>query len=176
MFYRYLDRSKVYFEWGSGGSTYQASIRRNIQQIYSVESDLSWHTTLKAKIPRNANIEYLYADINTQPNTFGYPGGTCKVAQMREYSDKLLKRYAADLVLINGRFRVACCLKAFNEIGSECLVAFDDFLDRPQYHIVLDYYDMIESTSDNSMAILRKKPDIPLIESRVRMAYETSPD
>ena len=38
MFYKYLDKSIVYFEYGSGGSTYQASIRSNIQKIYSVEN------------------------------------------------------------------------------------------------------------------------------------------
>jgi hypothetical protein len=39
MFYKHLDNSKIYFEYGSGGSTYQASIRNNIIKIYSVESD-----------------------------------------------------------------------------------------------------------------------------------------
>lgn len=32
MFYKYLDN--IYFEYGSGGSTYQASIRKNIKTIY----------------------------------------------------------------------------------------------------------------------------------------------
>ena len=39
MFYRYLDNSTIYFEYGSGGSTYQASLRQNIKKIYTVESD-----------------------------------------------------------------------------------------------------------------------------------------
>jgi len=34
MFYKYLDNSKIYFEYGSGGSTYQASIRNNIIKIF----------------------------------------------------------------------------------------------------------------------------------------------
>ena len=34
MFYRYLKNTTVYFEYGSGGSTYQASIRKNIKTIY----------------------------------------------------------------------------------------------------------------------------------------------
>jgi len=36
MFYNILDSITVYFEFGSGGSTYQASIRNNIETIYSV--------------------------------------------------------------------------------------------------------------------------------------------
>jgi len=42
IFYKYLDNANVYFEYGSGGSTYQASIRKNIKTIYSVESDITW--------------------------------------------------------------------------------------------------------------------------------------
>lgn len=47
MFYKYLDNAIVYFEYGSGGSTYQASIRNNIKKIFSVESDISWQNKLK---------------------------------------------------------------------------------------------------------------------------------
>ena len=43
MFYNYLKKSSFYFEYGSGGSTYQASIRKNIKKIFSVESDTKWH-------------------------------------------------------------------------------------------------------------------------------------
>jgi len=40
MFYKYLDKANIYFEFGSGGSTYQSAQRSNIKTIYSVESDL----------------------------------------------------------------------------------------------------------------------------------------
>ena len=33
--YKYLDKATVYFEYGSGGSTYQASIRDNIKEYIS---------------------------------------------------------------------------------------------------------------------------------------------
>lgn len=32
LFYQYLDKCNVYFEYGSGGSTYQAAIRNNIKK------------------------------------------------------------------------------------------------------------------------------------------------
>ena len=59
MFYKYLNKSKIYFEYGSGGSTYQASIRNNITRIYSVESDKEWFNLLQNKIKSN-NITYFY--------------------------------------------------------------------------------------------------------------------
>ena len=52
---KYLDNINVYFEYGSGGSTYQASIRKNIKTIYSVESDITWHEKLK-EIIKHPNV------------------------------------------------------------------------------------------------------------------------
>ena len=59
MFYKYLDNANVYFEYGSGGSTYQASIRKNIKTIYSVESTIGWQKKLN-QIIKNTNINYIY--------------------------------------------------------------------------------------------------------------------
>lgn len=79
---------------------------------------------------------------------------------MKKYSDVPVP-FNTDLILIDGRFRVACCLKVFKQINKECFIAFDDFLDRKVYHIVLDYYDIIEKTENNSLVILRKKAGEP---------------
>ena len=158
MFYRYLAKSKSYFEFGSGGSTYQASIRKNIQRIISVESDFEWHAKLKS-IVKNPSVQFVYCDIKTIPNTWGHPGLGSTIDDWRKYSGAI-QEYGdkeVDLILIDGRFRIACCLKCFDVISNSCLIAFDDFLDRSQYHVVLNFYDIVEQTKDNRMAILRKK-------------------
>lgn len=53
MFYNYLKKSSFYFEYGSGGSTHQVSIRKNIKKIFSVERDTKWHNILKYKVKSN---------------------------------------------------------------------------------------------------------------------------
>lgn len=172
MFYKYLDKAKIYLEFGSGGSTYQASIRQNINTIYSIESDKEWHEKIKNTIPNNSNIIYLFRDINTIPNTWGNPGPDCKDEQKKAYSTFPHMKDKCDLILIDGRFRVACCLKSFERISYECLIVFDDFIKRNHYHIVLDYYDIIDKTSDNSMVILRKKRNIEKVPTHVIEQYE----
>ena len=52
MFLKYLSNTNVYFEFGSGGSTYQANISDNIKRIYSVESDKEWQNKLKKIIKK----------------------------------------------------------------------------------------------------------------------------
>tara|TARA_B100000035_G_scaffold307363_1_gene310518 strand:- start:126 stop:698 length:573 start_codon:yes stop_codon:yes gene_type:complete len=164
MFYRHLKNIDVYFEYGSGGSTYQASIRENIKTIYSVESDIQWQKKLK-QIIIQPNINYIYNEMDTQPNNWGHPGKNATNIQKTNYSNQIIKlskehQDSIDLVLIDGRFRVACCLKCYDVIKDNCLIIFDDFLDRKQYHIVLEYFDIIEKTQDNSMVILKKKKNV----------------
>ena len=180
MFYKYLDKINVYFEYGSGGSTYQASIRNNIIKIYSVESDKDWFNKLQENINNN-NITYIFNEMDTQPNTWGHPGPNSSIMQRINYSNHLKylnkkEQQSIDLVFIDGRFRVACCLKCFDIIKPECLIAFDDFINRPNYHIVLDYYDIIEKTIDNRMVILMKKSNVSCVPQELINKYELIQD
>ena len=180
MFYRYLDKATVYFEYGSGGSTYQANLRPNIQKIYSVESDKTWMNKLNSVIKNNTKITYIYNEMGTIPNTWGYPSKSCDKSNLINYSEYIRnlsveERSKIDLVMIDGRFRVACCLKCFNIITDSCYIAFDDFLIRKKYHIILVYYEIVEKTEDKRMVILRKKKNISIPDELIKK-YELISD
>jgi len=180
MFYEYLNNCKTYFEYGSGGSTYQASIRNNIIKIYSIESDKIWQNKLKELI-KSDKLTFFFNEMNTQPNTWGNPGPNSTRLQHINYSNFIRnltkeEQKNIDFILIDGRFRVACCLKCFSVINADCLIAFDDFLDRPKYHIVLYFYDIIKKTSDNRMVILKKKKNIHNIPEKLIQKYELIPE
>ncbi len=180
MFYRYLDKATVYFEYGSGGSTYQANLRPNIQKIYTVESDNTWINKLNSLIQDNSKITYIYNDMGTKPNTWGYPNKDCEKSKLANYSEHIRnlsieERSKIDLIMIDGRFRVACCLKCFDIINDEFYIVFDDFLIRKKYHIILDYYDIIENTKDNRMVVLRKKNNVSIPDDLIKK-YELIPD
>lgn len=103
--------------------------------------------------------------METKPNTLGSPGKNASNIQKINYSNQITKlskeeQDSIDLVLIDGRFRVGCCLKCYYIIRDDCLIAFDDFLNRRHYHIVLEYFDIIEKTQDNRMVILKKKKNV----------------
>jgi hypothetical protein len=180
MFYRYLDKATVYFEYGSGGSTYQVSLRPNIQKIYTVESDKTWMNKLNSIIKNNTKITYIYNEMGTKPHTWGYPSRRCLKSNLINYSEHIRnlgieERSKIDLVMIDGRFRVACCLKCFDIINDGCFIAFDDFLNRKKYHIVLNYYDIVEKTEDKRMVILRKKKNVSIPDDLIKK-YELIPD
>lgn len=180
MFYKYLDKATVYFEYGSGGSTYQANLRPNIQKIYTVESDKNWLNKLNSVIKNNSKINYIYNEMGTKPYTWGYPRGRCLKTSLANYSEHIRnlsieERSRIDLVMVDGRFRVACCLKCFDIINDDCYIIFDDFLHRKKYHIILNYYDIIEKTEDKRMVILRKKKNISIPDDLIKN-YELIPD
>lgn len=181
LFYKYLNNVNVYFEYGSGGSTYQASIRKNIKTIYTVESDITWQEKLKKTIINpDIDLNYIYNEMDTKPNTWGNPGINSTNIQKINYSNQITKlskkqQDSIDLVLIDGRFRVACCLKCYDIIRYNSYIAFDDFLNRPQYHIVLEYFDIIDKTQDNTMVILKKKNNVNVTKELIEK-YELVKD
>ena len=177
LFYKYLDNATFYLEFGGGGSTYQATLRPNIKEIHVVESDPYWLKKLQTQL-YHKNIHYHFCDVNTKPNTGGNPGPLCTVESMKNYSDQIyhiknsISHNVIDFILIDGRFRVACALKCFNVIDENCIIAFDDYHTRPQYHIISNYYTIID-TNHKSMVILKKKNVPPPIMIH---NYECIPD
>ena len=63
---------------------------------------------------------------------------------------------AADLFLVDGRFRVACGLAVALHCRPEAKVAVHDFTGRPQYAGLLDFYDGVEVV--RNLQVLQLKP------------------
>lgn len=181
MFKKYLDNAKVYFEYGSGGSTYIACQKSNIQKIYSVETDKKFMEKLDKNIKdvkNGSNLIWLYVEVGAGYSQWGHPSRNVTEEACINYSNQLgnltkEEIQQIDFILVDGRFRVASCLKCFNLIQDSCLIAFDDFIVRQEtYGKVLDYYDIVEKTVDNSMVILRKKQNVKSIPIEVIKQYE----
>ena len=69
--------------------------------------------------------------MDTQPNNLGNPGRNATKIQKINYSNQITKlskeeQDSIDLVLIDGRFLVAFCLKCYDCINDKCFIAFDD--------------------------------------------------
>jgi hypothetical protein len=58
---------------------------------------------------------------------------------------------APELVLIDGRFRVRCALEVIRR-GIDATVFVHDFWTRPHYHVVLEFFDQVE-TAENAVVL-----------------------
>ena len=160
LFKKYLSKSKKYFEFGSGGSTILASQSNNINEVFSVESSKEYlNILLNDKKLVKDKVKFILVDLNSKKNNWGYPAINDNTI-MAKYSDAILNIKNIDYILIDGRFRVACALKAFDVMSKDTIIAFDDFLNREKYHIILQWFDIIDKRDYGNMVILRKKSDV----------------
>jgi hypothetical protein len=137
-----------------------------------VESDLAWINKIQPLISNLNKCKFIYIDINSNGN-WGNPGKNATSDQCKKYSDAIttIGNLNIDLILIDGRFRVACALKCFNL--ENCLILFDDFLNRAEYSIILKFYDIVEH--GEIMVCLRKKsvdaPPLDLVKKYELIPY-----
>jgi len=159
-FCSFMKPGNIYFEFGSGGSTNIASFY-NVK-TYSVESDVKWHKKLK---DNNIKANYITVDLNVQKE--GYPGPKTNIENWKKYIQAYKKEYNANIILIDGRFRVACGLDIFPKIKNDCIVLIHDYTKRIQYHILENYYVKIK-TWDNLAAFIKR----PYINDIPKNIYE----
>jgi hypothetical protein len=115
LFDQMLSRGTNYFEFGVGGSTLFASRHGNLQHITAVDSSRAWIAKVESEAPIAADIQrgrvsIQHVDLG-DVNTYGYPLAP-NAAQERAYSKAIVGATPVpDLVLVDGRYRVACALQ-----------------------------------------------------------------
>ena len=88
---------------------------------------------------------------------------------MKKYIQAYKPEYNADIIFIDGRFRVACGLDVFHKIRADTLVLIHDYNDRPHFHILENYY--IKVKSWDTLAAFFKRPNVTLIPENVYNEY-----
>ena len=167
-FLQFMKPENIYFEFGSGGSTNIASYYK--LKTYTVESNALWHEKLKNS---GINAEYITVDLKVN-NNLGLPGPGTTVEDWKKYIQAYKSEYNADIILIDGRFRVACALDIFSKIRKDTIVLIHDYTPRKQYHIIENYY--IKVKIWNELALFFKNPNITSIPMDIYNSYLNETD
>lgn len=152
--------AQVILEYGAGGSTLFGA-RLPGRYIMSVESDEQWALDLQRRLdaeelPHQAVVHY--CDIGPTGN-WGRPMEEAHWRKFYRYPCGIWSKdyfRHPDLVLIDGRFRAACFVATFLRISQPVTVLFDDYVERPAYHIVEKLAPPVEVFG--RMALFRFKP------------------
>ena len=75
----------------------------------------------------------------------------------------------ANIILIDGRFRVACALDVFKKIKNDTIILIHDYSKRINYHIIEKYY--IKLKTWDSLAAFIKRNDIKYIPKNIYNKY-----
>ena len=137
-----LEKAEKYLEFGAGYSTLLA-LHCSTLEIVSVETDSNYIEFLRNEFRTleylSDKIEICHVDIGPT----GEWGVPLELGQNSKVSNYLIAPWAfvtergfnPDLILIDGRYRVATFLNAFINCPG-AYVIFDDYIDRPQYKVV----------------------------------------
>ena len=137
-----LDRAQHYYEFGSGGSTkLAASMGLN---VHGVESDRRWLEQLQSEVGDACKVNHV--DIGPTKE-WGYPVDLRAADQFPNYSRSIhTQDLPFDLILVDGRFRVASTLESIDYVLEKgdpaCARIFiHDFWNREFYKPVLEFLD-----------------------------------
>ncbi|RYY86487.1 hypothetical protein EON63_05680 [archaeon] len=163
LLHRNLLNASVYFEYGCGGSTELVCVNHPNMEIHSIDTSAKWieavqdHKCIQDGIEKK-RVHMTWVDIGDLTR-FGYPATEAKKHQWPVYSESIKTvGQNVDFVLIDGRFRVASCLKSLlNTNPARTKIAIHDFFVRTPYYVVLKYADVIDC--QNQLIVLRAKPD-----------------
>jgi hypothetical protein len=163
MFYGVLGCTRRYVEFGSGGSTVLAAGLVQ-ESVVSFDSSREWLDRVAAACRKNntrLTPELIFLDIG-EIGDWGFPRDDAAQIRWPDYHSGMWgdpRHAAADLYLIDGRFRVACCAQILLHAGGEALIAFHDYALRPHYHRVAEIAREIARVNDLSIFIRRSDFD-----------------
>jgi len=176
LFKKSLERAGRYFEFGSGGSTVwacQAGLT-----VHGVESDAAWVDGLKQRLGEACQV---HAEDIGPTKEWGFPVSDAARHRFPAYGEAIHRHdQAFDLILVDGRFRVACVLNAIRHTlnvadqPGETRLFIHDFWNRPHYHAVLEF--LVEEESAETAGVFRIAEDIdPQRIAAVLEAYRFQP-
>jgi hypothetical protein len=168
-----LRAAETYLEFGSGGSTYLAA--QLGKSFVTVDSDPFFLNAVKQKIEKDGFFNpvrqrYCHADIGIT-REWGFPVYGKKLRRGRairysSYSDfrDVREGTLPDFILIDGRFRAACALKAVRALRASdgWTIAIDDYLSRESYRLVESFLTLNRFVG--RMAVFSKKADVDIDE------------
>lgn len=142
-FKKTLKKTNFYFEYGSGNST--ILIDKYKKKFISVELDKKFYQLIYDNLKRKSGI--IFVDMGVV-GEFSYPIFKDK-KKILEYIQTLNKFFTKnkfpDFILVDGRFRVACCINIYlliKKFNRHPIVILDDYEKRNHYKILNKIFDI----------------------------------
>ncbi|WP_278976157.1 hypothetical protein [Oligella urethralis] len=148
VFEKYVAQANCYVEYGAGASTWHAH-ELGAKQIIAVDSSAEWIHNVQAHLPDSKQVELIHCDIGPV-GQWGKPMDDRKIKHYHEYMLApwrlaQQKGLQVDLIMIDGRFRVACFLYSLLCAEAGTVILFDDYSLRFRYHLVEDFCPKVAS-------------------------------
>lgn len=158
-------RARVYGEYGCGASTIWMAANSSAL-IQSVDSSADWIAEVRRRTAAAERPPRLtHVDLGPLGD-WGRPLGYGARRLIPSYLEAPWQGEAPELVLIDGRFRVACFLHGLLVAAPGTGLLFDDYANRPYYHLVEEFCPPMERCGRQALF------EVPASLPRERIAAE----
>lgn len=158
-----------YLEFGSGGSTRYADGR--VSTLVSVESDANYLAAVARTLTSDSAVLFP-VDIGIT-HEWGRPvfikPTPKRIAKWMKYPEAPWayfheRQIQPDIVLVDGRFRVASALSSLVNIDKDFRLLVDDYDLRPHYHVITEFADL--AAMHGRMAEFHPRPRMDQLRCR----------
>lgn len=133
-----LSKNTIYYETGSGCSSVIA--KYYAKKTYAVEGCKGFY---KLGLKNGLKDVILFKDLKPDNPTWSFPGKNTNLNDWKQYFQAYKSEYNADVILIDGRFKIATAMDIFNKIKNDTIVVLHEYNTRPQYFVIENYYKYI---------------------------------
>ena len=155
-----LKTSKIFGEYGCGSST-EWVLKNTNADIVSVDTSKVWINKISSgNAAYKKRLKLKYIDLGEVEN-WGRPVGYEKSYNFINYFNWIWNQdILPDTVLIDGRFRVCCFLTSIKYGKENTKIIFDDYNNRPYYHVVEKFVKKKQSYGRQALFIVENKKNI----------------
>ncbi|MDB3910844.1 hypothetical protein N9381_03410 [Paracoccaceae bacterium] len=158
MFKQHVSGLKIYGEYGVGRST-EWLFRTTDAQIYSIDSDARWVKSVQQNCQYSDRLHLQYCDVGPVGD-WGWPLDDAGRDNYTRYTNAWWRDgINPDLVLIDGRFRVCCFLTSLKYAKTGTKIIFDDYFNRPEYHLVEEFLKPSEACGRQALFVQTNAAD-----------------
>lgn len=156
----YIDSNSL-FEFGLGEST-RIAVAVGMPIYSGVDSDAVYVSESRKESP--THFKFYFADVG-KTGHWGFPVDVVP-KQVMQYQLSALQseKLPFDVYFVDGRFRVACVCAAFlhaSKLGrTDVSVLMHDYRERPEYHVVQEFADIVEHSRNKNLVLLKRKKHV----------------
>ena len=163
-FLSFLTNETIFFETGSGCSSVIA--KYYTKKSYSIEGSKEWY---EQGIKNGLRDNLIFRDLKPDNPIWSYPGKNSTLSDWKKYFQSYEKEYNADVILLDGRFKIATAMDIFEKIKNDTVIFIHEYPNRPIYFILENYYQYIYHWG--SLTAFIKKNNVHSIPLQIQKKY-----
>ncbi|WP_424940770.1 hypothetical protein [Aliiroseovarius sp. S253] len=157
-------KSVTYFEYGCGASTVWMA-KNSGANIHATDTSSAWLDKVRQRVPAEATDRLHLNHIDLGPlKAWGRPSTYDHRARFSDYASQMWSQGNADpdVVLVDGRFRVCCFLTSLRNARPGTHLFFDDYMNRPHYHVVEEFVQRADTCGRQGLFIVPEKSTLDI--------------